>query len=69
MPENLRMEQLGQNLEHVGMVGIQKAKGFFDDFKSFVNRGNVVDLAIGMIIGKLIYFYLKLILSNVFFTL
>lgn len=29
----------------------KKAKGFFNDFKAFISRGNVVDLAVGVIIG------------------
>ncbi|MCQ2475132.1 MAG: large-conductance mechanosensitive channel protein MscL [Clostridia bacterium] len=28
-----------------------KAKGFFGEFKQFVMRGNVIDLAVGVIIG------------------
>ena len=28
-----------------------KGKGFFDEFKAFVLRGNVMDMAIGVIIG------------------
>ena len=30
----------------------EKAKGFFSEFKEFAMKGNVVDLAIGMIIGS-----------------
>ena len=29
-----------------------KGKGFFDEFKEFILRGNVVDMAIGVIIGS-----------------
>lgn len=32
-----------------GVAG--KGKGFFDEFKAFVLRGNVMDMAIGVIIG------------------
>lgn len=30
---------------------MKKGKGFFEEFKKFVLRGNVVDLAVGVIIG------------------
>lgn len=29
-----------------------KGKGFFDEFKAFVLRGNVMDMAVGVIIGS-----------------
>ena len=30
---------------------MNKAKGFFAEFKAFAARGNVVDMAVGVIIG------------------
>ena len=30
----------------------EKKKGFFAEFKEFISRGNVMDLAVGMIIGS-----------------
>jgi len=30
----------------------EKAKGFINEFKEFISRGNVVDLAVGIIIGS-----------------
>ena len=30
---------------------MKKTKGFFDEFKTFIMRGNVIDLAVGVIIG------------------
>lgn len=30
----------------------EKGKGFFEEFKKFIARGNVMDLAIGMVIGS-----------------
>lgn len=30
---------------------LDKAKGFINEFKSFIKRGNVIDLAVGVIIG------------------
>ncbi len=29
----------------------KKSKGFFSEFRSFINRGNVMDMAVGVIIG------------------
>ena len=29
----------------------EKRKGFFQDFKKFITRGNVVDMAVGVIVG------------------
>ena len=31
--------------------GLGAARGFMDEFKAFISRGNVVDLAVGIIIG------------------
>ena len=30
---------------------LDKAKGFINEFKTFIKRGNVIDLAVGVIIG------------------
>lgn len=38
-------------LRGLGTSGLAKVSGFFDDFKAFINRGNVVDMAIGIAIG------------------
>lgn len=35
----------------MGTGGLSRARGFCDDFKAFISRGNVVDLAVGVIIG------------------
>ena len=29
----------------------QESKGLFDEFKAFLRRGNVIDLAVGVIMG------------------
>ena len=31
--------------------GEKKVKGFFGEFKTFIQRGNVIDLAVGVVIG------------------
>ena len=33
------------------MAGNNKARGFFGEFQAFIARGNVLDLAVGVIIG------------------
>ncbi len=38
-------------LKSVRKSGLTKVTGFFADFKAFIMRGNVIDLAIGFIIG------------------
>ncbi len=32
-------------------MGIKKVKKFFGEFKEFISRGNVIDMAIGVVIG------------------
>lgn len=32
-------------------IELDKAKGFINEFKQFIRRGNVIDLAVGVIIG------------------
>jgi len=31
---------------------LKKGKGFMKEFKEFISRGNVIDLAVGVIIGS-----------------
>lgn len=31
--------------------GLKKTKGFFGEFKEFISRGNVIDMAVGIIVG------------------
>ena len=33
-------------------IELDKAKGFISEFKQFIKRGNVIDLAVGVIIGS-----------------
>ena len=35
-----------------GYMSMDKAKGFFAEFREFISRGSVVDLAVGIIIGS-----------------
>lgn len=45
------MKKIRINNEKLKEVG-GKSKGLIDEFKTFVKRGNVVDLAVGVIIGS-----------------
>ena len=44
----MEKKDLGKDLKKLG----GKGKGFLDEFKSFILRGNVMDMAIGVIIGS-----------------
>lgn len=40
-----------EKIEAIGKKELLKGKGFLKEFKEFISRGNVVDLAVGVIIG------------------
>ncbi|MBP3284581.1 MAG: large-conductance mechanosensitive channel protein MscL [Clostridia bacterium] len=42
-----------------------KTKGFIHEFKEFISRGNVVDLAVGMIIGSAFTSIVKSLVSDI----
>ena len=46
--KNNNDKQKKENLEK----GKEKVKGFFSEFKKFIQRGNVIDLAVGVVIGS-----------------
>ena len=37
--------------KNIGKDALKKGKGFFSEFKEFIAKGNVIDLAVGVIIG------------------
>lgn len=37
--------------ECIILFGVIKMKNFFEDFKKFIARGNIVDMAVGVVIG------------------
>lgn len=41
-----------KKIEEFGKEELRKGKGFFKEFKEFISRGNVIDLAVGVIIGS-----------------
>ncbi|MGN1316198.1 MAG: large conductance mechanosensitive channel protein MscL [Acutalibacteraceae bacterium] len=40
-----------KTIEEIGKEELSKGKGFFKEFKDFISKGNVIDLAVGVIIG------------------
>jgi large conductance mechanosensitive channel len=45
------MANTTQDLKRAGSWGVTKATSFVDEFRRFALKGNVIDLAIGVIIG------------------
>ena len=45
--KELNKEDIKKNLKGIG----EKSSGFFSEFKKFIARGNVMDLAVGVIVG------------------
>ena len=43
---------------------VQKTTGFFKEFKDFISRGNVIDLAVGVIIGGAFQSIVKNLVEN-----
>ena len=37
--------------DNLAVSGVRKAKGFFGEFKEFISKGNVMDMAVGEIVG------------------
>ena len=52
MKKNKRLEKQHLKLKHIEEKGLKKAKGFISDFKQFATKGNVVDMAVGVIIAN-----------------
>ena len=42
---------MGIEKEVLNSGSVKKAKGFFNEFKAFVSQGNILDLAVGVVIG------------------
>lgn len=42
---------MANKIKEGGMSALKKTGGFFAEFKEFISRGNVVELAVGVIIG------------------
>jgi large conductance mechanosensitive channel len=42
---------LEENVKDLGETAVKSSLGFIGEFKQFISRGNVVDLAVGVIIG------------------
>ena len=46
--------------------GMAKGKGFIAEFKKFIMRGNVIDLAVGVIIGGAFQSIVKSLVDDIF---
>ena len=50
MEKKLQKER--ERLKKIEEKGVKKAKGFINDFKQFATKGNVIDMAVGVIIAN-----------------
>lgn len=48
---NVLKEEIMKNYKDNLKKGEKKVKGFLGEFKTFIQRGNVIDLAVGVVIG------------------
>jgi large conductance mechanosensitive channel len=46
--------------------GVKKAKGFFNEFKAFISQGNILDLAVGVVIGTAFKAIVSSLVSDIF---
>ncbi|OQV20081.1 putative Large-conductance mechanosensitive channel [Hypsibius exemplaris] len=46
-----KIDEIGDRAKDFGKEAIGHVGGFLGEFKAFINRGNVVDLAVGVILG------------------
>ena len=47
-----KLKKQHANLKQLEQKGLKKAKGFIADFKQFATKGNVIDMAVGVIIAN-----------------
>lgn len=47
-----KLEKERIKIKQIEEQGLKKAKGFISDFKQFATRGNVIDMAVGVIIAN-----------------
>lgn len=45
---------------------VKKAKGFFQEFKTFISQGNILDLAVGVVIGTAFKAIVSSLVSDIF---
>ena len=48
----MKKEKQLEQLKNIEQKGLTKAKGFLNDFKQFATKGNVIDMAVGVIIAN-----------------
>ncbi len=47
----MEQQQQKNGVKNATSTAVKKAGGFMSDFKAFISRGNVLDMAVGVIIG------------------
>ena len=52
LKQEKKLQKQAAKLKQLEEKGIKKAKGFISDFKQFATKGNVIDMAIGVIIAN-----------------
>ncbi|XP_055332458.1 large-conductance mechanosensitive channel-like [Paramacrobiotus metropolitanus] len=60
------MAEIRERTKIVGGKAVAKVEGFFADFKNFINRGNVVDLAVGIILGAAFGAIVQSLVNDIF---
>ncbi|EGF82475.1 hypothetical protein BATDEDRAFT_34461 [Batrachochytrium dendrobatidis JAM81] len=50
-PQQSRNQSVGDKLKGGAFKSVKAVGNVFDDFKAFLNKGNVVDLAVGLVMG------------------
>ena len=48
-----------------GQQAVESTKGFFGEFKTFISKGNVMDMAVGIIIGGAFTTIVKSLVSDI----
>ncbi|KAL1916507.1 uncharacterized protein VTP21DRAFT_5698 [Calcarisporiella thermophila] len=46
-----QVNRVGDQVNRVGKLGVNTARGFWSDYRKFIDRGNVIDLAVGVVVG------------------
>lgn len=46
--------------------GVKKTAGFFDEFKKFISKGSVIDMAVGVIVGSAFTAIVNSLVSDIF---
>ena len=64
--EEMRDEEVSKKDKIINSKGVKKVGGFISEFKEFISRGSVLDLAVGMIIGTAFTAIVNSLVKDVF---